>query len=616
MIVVNRRRTFLVAFSLAVFFVFSTVMDPNAPTYNAAYACSCVIPESPNDSLQKSDAVFSGKAVKIEEKHQNDLAFSSMDSVLVTFDVDRVWKGENEASITIQTSPSSASCGYSFEENSHYLVYANRNGDMLDVSLCSRTNLVSSATEDIGDLGIPNYEIKDMQESPNSEPVVPILSPLKQLQSGISSVEIQCKPDLVLVYKNGHNSFPACVQPETKEKLIERGWADESKTLILSKQINVSVSDSLAQKITDSANEFTLDFYRQESENKKENIFFSSPSIYGAFSILHEGARGDTAEEMQKVFGFSRDDGDRQIGFYSYMDVLDQKNDDENTISMANALWLANDFSPLPEYIKTAKTFYSSSVDSVNFETDEGVNRINDWTKLKTQEKIKELLKPGSTDSMTRMVITNAIHFEGSWDNPFDVEDTYQADFEVDSETKVKVQMMTYPHKMSINHTATENMQILQMPYKGNNLSMLILLPNSMEDMQSVEDSLTLENLNIWKDNLSGFRGIVIHIPKFTLETEYDLTESLPEMGMTSVFGPAADLSGITGHKGLFVSEAIHKAFVDVNEKGTEAAAATAIVLDESGGVEFRADHPFIFMIQDNKTGSILFMGKIIDPTK
>ena len=176
MMTVNSR-TFLVAFSLAIFFVFSTGAGPNTPIYNAAYACSCMIPESPNDSLQTSDAVFSGKAVKIEEKHSDDLAFSSMDPVLVTFDVDRVWKGENESSITIQTRQSSASCGYSFEEDRHYLVYAQRNGEMLDVSLCSRTSLVSSAAEDISELGIPNYDINDMQEFPNSEPVLPLLSP-------------------------------------------------------------------------------------------------------------------------------------------------------------------------------------------------------------------------------------------------------------------------------------------------------------------------------------------------------------------------------------------------------------------------------------------------------
>ena len=184
-------------------------MTHDSPIYNAAYACSCMIPESPNDSLQKSDAVFSGKAIGIEEKNQNDLAFSSMDPVLVTFDVDRVWKGENGSPITIQTRQSSASCGYSFEENSHYLVYANRNGDVLDVSLCSRTSLVSSATEDIDKLGIPNYEIKDMQEFPHSEPVVPILSPLKQLQLGISSVEIQCKPKSGSGIQKWTSQFPS-----------------------------------------------------------------------------------------------------------------------------------------------------------------------------------------------------------------------------------------------------------------------------------------------------------------------------------------------------------------------------------------------------------------------
>ena len=143
---------------------------------------------------------------------------------------------------------------------------------------------------------------------------------------------------------------------------------------------------------------------------------------------------------------------------------------------------------------------------------------------------------------------------------------------------------------------------------------MLIILPHNAADMQLVEESLTLENLKLWKSQFYD-RGTVIHVPKFTLETEYDLKESLTEMGMPSVFGPA-DLSGITGSKGLFVSEAVHKAFVDVNEKGTEAAAATAINLDESSGQAFKADRPFIFIIQDSETESILFMGRVMDPTK
>ena len=438
--------------------------------------------------------------------------------------------------------------------------------------------------------------------------------PLKQFRSGISSDDVQCNNNLLLTQK--YDGSPACVTLETKTKLVERGWTNDSKKLhILEEQdVNISTDPLLAKEITESSNQFTLDFYKQESKSKNENIFFSSPSISTAFSILYEGARGETADEMQKVFGFPKDDDERRVGFFSFADMIDQKNDDENTIQMANALWLANGFAPLPEYVDTASTYYSSSVDSVNFANDDGRLAINDWAKSKTQDRIKELLKPGSTDASTKMVITNAIYFNGTWENPFDSEDTYEADFAVDSDKTVKVQMMTYPHKMNLNHTSTEQMQLLQMPYTGNTLSMLIILPNNADNMQSVEESLTLENLKLWKSQFYNY-GTVIHMPKFTLETEYDLKESLTEMGMPSVFGPA-DLSGITGSKGLFVSEAVHKAFVDVNEKGTEAAAATAINLDESSGRAFKVDRPFIFIIQDNETESILFMGRVVNPVK
>ena len=455
----------------------------------------------------------------------------------------------------------------------------------------------------------PQYALLSVQDEKQNE--FPTLPPLKQILSGTSPQDIVCSKGLHLVFTLSEK--PACVKEQSISKLINRGWIDESKKQSPSLQ-KISTDPFLAKKITETSNQFALDFYKEESKEKDKNIFFSSPSISTAFSILYEGARGETADEMQKVFGFPKDDDERRAGFFSFGDMIDQKNDDKNTIQMANALWLANGFEPLPEYVNTAKTYYSSSVDTVNFSNDEGRLEINDWAKSKTQDRIEELLVPGSIHpSLTKMVITNAIYFQGVWEHPFDSEDTYEADFAVDSDKTVKVQMMTYPHKMAINHTSTEQMQILQMPYKGKSLSMLIILPHKADDMQSVEQSITLKNLNLWKSKFYD-RGTVIHIPKFTLKTEYDLKESLTDMGMPSVFGPA-DLSGITGSSGLFVSKAVHKAFVTVNEKGTEAAAATAIVTDESGGQEFRADHPFIFIIQDNETESILFMGKVMDPT-
>ena len=452
------------------------------------------------------------------------------------------------------------------------------------------------------------YASSSVQDEKQNE--FPVLSPLKQILSGTSPRDIVCNKDLHLVLTLSEK--PACVKEQSISKLIDRGWIDESEKLSPYTE-KIPTDPLLAKKIAETNNQFALDFYKHESKNKNENVFFSSPSISTAFSILYEGAREETADEMQKVFGFPKDDDERRVGFFSFADMMEQKNDGENTIQMTNALWLANDFAPLPEYVDTAKTYYSSSVDSVNFANDEGRLEINDWAKSKTQDRIEELLKPGSTDALTKMVITNAIYFNGSWEHPFDSEDTYEADFAVDSDKTVKVSMMTYPHKMNLNHMSNEQMQMLQMPYKENTRSMLIILPNNADDMQSVEESLTLENLKLWKSKFYD-RGTVIHIPKFTLETEYDLKESLTDMGMPSVFGPA-DLSGITGNKGLFVSEAVHKAFVDVNEKGTEAAAATAINLDESSGQAFKADRPFIFIIQDNEAESILFMGRVMDPT-
>ncbi len=461
-------------------------------------------------------------------------------------------------------------------------------------------------------------ELTDSMKIDNTGDYPPVrsdMSPLKQFKSGISIDEIQCKESLTIVTKN--DGSPACVTPETAEKLIQRGWADNSTTTsTIKKQTEAVFSDPvLAKKITESNNQFTLDFYKQISKEKNENIFFSSPSISTAFSILYEGAKGDTAAEIQDIFGFSTNDYERQLGFVSFINMMNQKNNDENTIQMSNALWLANGFTPLPEYINTAITYYDSSIDTVNFATDEGRLEINDWVKSKTQDRIEELLVPGSITSLTKMVITNTIYFKGLWEYPFELKNTYDDDFVVNPTNTVTVPMMTYDHKMDLNYTSTDQMQMLQMPYTGNSFSMLIILPHDTVNMQSVEDSLTIDNLELWKSQLIDLRGINIHIPKFTLDTEYNLKKILPDMGVSLVFGPA-DLSDITGYRGLFVSEAVHKAFVEVNELGTEAAAATAINLNESGGVLFKADHPFIFLTQDNITNDILFIGKIVDPTK
>ncbi len=432
-------------------------------------------------------------------------------------------------------------------------------------------------------------------------------SPLKQIAQGTPPDEVICNEGLQLIMKN--NGSPACVKTTTAEKLIERGWGimpeqsiSETTEPIISKVIDPT-------KIVNANNQFAIDFYSQVTADKEENVFFSPWSITIAFAIAYEGARGNTADEMSDAFGFVKDDEKRRNAFASIHEDLNQK-DAAYKLHIANALWLAEGFEPFQEYVNTAKTYYDSEVSTVNFLTD-GIDIINDWVKTKTEEKIKQLFPPGSGDSSTRMAITNAIYFKGTWVEQFDEEQTKMDDFRVNQQTVVKVPMMELKTTF-LNYTRNDQLEILELPYEGDKLSMLILLPTSVDGIKSLEESLTTDNLNQWADKLRKAKTKVF-MPKFTLDTTYGLIPVLEELGIHDAFGNA-DFSGIS-ESDLFIEKAIHKAFVDVNEEGTEAAAATGIIMTESAPVPFRADHPFIFIIQDKETSNILFIGKIVDPT-
>ena len=285
--------------------------------------------------------------------------------------------------------------------------------------------------------------------------------------------------------------------------------------------------------------------------------------------------------------------------------------DQKFKLRLANALWLAQGFEPLVEYVDVARTYYDSKVDTVDFASDEAINTINGWVDTKTEGKIEKLFE--QLDPNTQLVITNAIYFKGNWTFPFDKDRTRDANFMINPQKTVQVPTMS--RDFTYNYTSNDQVQILELPYQGDRLSMLIFLPNEIDGLVSLENSLTVEKIEQWKSELSEQR-LFIQIPKFKLETNYDLKASLPEIGMPSAFSISdADFSGITGSRGLYIEQAIHKAFVDVNEEGTEAAAATGIVMDQSMPPEFRADHPFMFLIQDNETGSILFMGRVAVPT-
>ena len=451
----------------------------------------------------------------------------------------------------------------------------------------------------------PHYYKKYLPQYMKARGAIEFPSPRTQSINGVLSQEIVCNGTLNLVQK--HDGSPACVTPETKENLIERGWTEPLQINVHRTPETVYIGPT---DIPSANNQFALRFYSQISENDKEsNIFFSPSSIFTAFAIAYEGARGNTATEMQQVFGFEKDDSKRKAGFAEMQELLNPQ-DEEYVLNIANALWLAKGFETNPEYSKTVKTHYDSNVESVDFTSEkDGLNIINQWVDEKTNGKIEKIFE--ELDPQTKLAITNAIHFKGDWAEPFDKEKTTDGSFYINEKTTIQVPMMELKTTY-LDIARQDNVWILELPYEGEKLSMLILLPNEVNGIKSLEESLSKKNLDEWKNHLQQSK-VKVHMPKFKLETHYDMVTKLQDMGIHDAFGNA-DFSGISD-SGLHIYKAVHKAFVDVNEEGTEAAAATGMAMLESGPMPFTVNHPFVFLIQDNGTGQILFMGRVMDPT-
>jgi serpin B len=373
------------------------------------------------------------------------------------------------------------------------------------------------------------------------------------------------------------------------------------------------VSTDELQTLVDANNQFAFELYA-ELKDDGGNMFFSPFSISTALAMTYEGARGQTADEMQSVLHFPEDDMIRRNSFAQLISHINAPSA-EYELNTANALWAQQNYPFLNTYIDTVRENYYSEVTNLDFvgETEKSRVTINDWVEEKTNDRIKDIIPPGVLTPLTRLVLTNAIYFKGTWITQFDKEDTRLQDFKLGGNRTVEVEMMYLPDE-EFNYYWSEDLQVLEMPYEGDQVSMLVLLPEEGK-MEELEESLTPENLNLWRSSLRE-QEIDIYIPKFELETKYFLTQNLAEMGMPTAFSMDADLSGMDGTTDLMITDVIHQAFVRVDEEGTEAAAATAVIVALKGMPnQFRADHPFIFIIQDTETGSVLFMGKVTDPT-
>ncbi len=384
--------------------------------------------------------------------------------------------------------------------------------------------------------------------------------------------------------------------------------------------------------IMEGNNEFALGLYAK-LRNRDGNLFFSPHSISTALALVYAGARGQTESQMADVLHFptmanqgaessSTTMANRRRFAWTFGKIVRDLNErgekGSYQLTVANALWGQKGYVFLEEFLELIKTNYDGQLNDVDFigATDTARKTINDWVEKKTDKKIKELIKPGVLDEMTRLVLTNAIYFKGNWARQFKEDRTKDAPFTLADGRKIDVAMMN--QTAEFGYMETETLQGLELPYVDDELSMIIFLPREIDGLGEFEEALTIENLSKWLGGLSKHE-VVVSVPKFKMTSEFSLASVLKSMGMKDAFSANADFSGMNGKRDLFVSAVIHKAYVDVNEEGTEAAAATGVAmkLTSVGPTQipvFRADHPFLFLIRDNHSGSILFIGRVMNP--
>jgi len=380
------------------------------------------------------------------------------------------------------------------------------------------------------------------------------------------------------------------------------------------------LGDAAFKKTVEGNNRFAVEMYKQAASG--ENRFLSPVSISFALAMTYAGARGATEREMRQALHFDSDQKELHPALSAIMAKLNGGGEKRPyELVVANALWGQRGHIFLNEYLGLMKQWYHSGLMQVDFAgaAEKARTTINQWVEKITRDKIKNLIPAGVLTSDTRLVLTNAVYFKGAWLSGFEKSATRPGTFYASGGKPVQSQMMR--QKNNFRHFQNRELQALELPYKGDTLSMLILLPGRKDGLGALESALSAEMIDELAAKLSDVE-VEVTLPRFKLTAEYRLEKMLAAMGMKSAFVPGgADFSGMDGTKNLFISAILHKAFVDVNEEGAEAAAATAVVVHLTSvrapqdTVIFKADHPFLFIIRDKTTGAILFIGRLDDPS-
>lgn len=366
---------------------------------------------------------------------------------------------------------------------------------------------------------------------------------------------------------------------------------------------------------------FALDLHHQ-LESEPGNLFYSPHSISMALAMTWAGARGQTEADMASVLGFTLTQDKTHAAFNALDQALASRGQGADgadgkgfRLNVANAMWAQIGFPFEAKFLDTLALNYGAGVHIADFEgqTTQAIDLINGWVADKTEDRIQKLVSPQTVTKDTRFVLTNAIYFNAAWAEPFDDANTQDGDFTLLDGTAVKVPMMA--GYQETGYLDGDGYQAVRLPYDGHELSMILVLPDpgTFADFEASLDAAALDEIF----GSLGSYGVSITMPKFEFDSEFNLSKALKTMGMTSAF-EGADFSGMST-EALEVTDVVHKSFVSVNEKGTEAAAATAVIGGTTSAPEpasITLDHPFLFFIRDNPTGAILFVGRIQDPSK
>jgi serpin B len=362
--------------------------------------------------------------------------------------------------------------------------------------------------------------------------------------------------------------------------------------------------------------EFALDLY-QKLRLLDGNLIFSPYSLSTALAMTYAGAHADTQIQMTQALHFLPDQDLLHPAFAHLGARLEEVGKKGHVqLRVANALWPRKGYELLKGFLTLAKKFYGVRITPVDFGDSETARlTINGWVEERTENKIKDLIAAGVLDDSTRLVLVNAIYFKGNWADRFDPALTSQAPFMTPAGSQIQVPMMSLKH--TFRYAEVDGLQALELPYAGGELSMFVLLPRDVNGMARLEEALVVKNLEKWESTLQEAE-VQVYLPRFELTFPFRLDDMLKSMGMKDAFSTKADFSGMDGTQELHLGAVLHKAFVAVNEQGTEAAAATAVAMVTKmlaiSPIIFRADHPFVFFIQENGTGSILFIGRVVNP--